>query len=390
MDRGRRFWVSFFTLALLIGIVFYLRQSNSPPARQIRSSLQQVVRKAKFIPTPTPYPYENLTIPYLREQIYKSNLEDLQQIDQNSSYTSYLASYQSDGLKINGLLTVPVGTAPDGGWPAVVFVHGFIPPKQYSTLERYTDYVDYLARNGFVVFKIDLRGNGDSDGTPAGAYFSSGYVIDTLNAYAALQSSHVASPSASSGIRVSVIPKESPGVSITPTPNPEELVEVNPKKIGLWGHSMAGNIVMRVWAVKPDIPAVVIWAGAGYSYTDLQKYRINDPSYQPNPKPSTTATASAQRQLQKLYGRPGTDNQFWHDMAPTSFLTDLKGAIQIDHAVDDPVVNIGYSRDLMKLFDKTKIPHTLYEYPTGGHNISEPSFTPAMQHTVDFYKKYLM
>src|SRR6185437_15312637 len=196
MNRGKRFWFSFVTLAVLIIVVFYLRQSNSAPAVEIRQTIQKAVYKAVVVPTPTPYPYENLTIPYLRQQTYKSSLGSFDQIDQNDSYTSYLASYTSDGLKINGLLTVPTGTPPDDGWPAIVFVHGYIPPKQYTTTSRYVDYVDYLARNGFVVFKIDLRGNGDSEGQPAGAYYSAGYVVDTLNAYAALQSAHVASVSA--------------------------------------------------------------------------------------------------------------------------------------------------------------------------------------------------
>jgi uncharacterized protein len=383
---GKRFWFSFIILAVLIVVVFYLRQSNSVPARNIRNSIQAVVRKSKIIPTPTPAPFENLTIPYLRKQTYQSSLGDLQQIDRNSSYTSYLTSYTSDGLKINGLLTVPTGTAPKAGWPAIVFVHGYIPPQQYNTLSYYVDYVDYLARSGFVVFKIDLRGNGDSEGKATGAYFSSGYVIDTLNAYAALQNAHVTSPSETSE-KSSKSATINPTTAASPTPSTSAIVDVNPKAIGLWGHSMAGNIVMRAWAVKPDIPAVVIWAGAGYSYTDLEKYKINDPSYQPTP--TASPSAGFQRQIQKLYGKPDLNNQFWHDMAPVSFLGDLKGAIQVDHADDDTVVNIGYSKDLMALFDKTSVPHTLNEYPTGGHNISDPSFTPAMQSTVAFYKKYL-
>src|SRR5579862_4305149 len=191
MHMGRRFWVSFAALAGLIVLVGYLRQSNYAPAIELRQTIQKVVYKTVVIPTSTPYPFEDLTIPYLRKLTFKSSLGDLQQIDQNDSYTSYLTSYTSEGLKINGLLTVPTGTPPDNGWPAIVFVHGYIPPKQYTTLSGYVDYVDYLARNGFVVFKIDLRGNGDSEGEPAGAYYSAGYVIDTLNAYAALQSAHV-------------------------------------------------------------------------------------------------------------------------------------------------------------------------------------------------------
>jgi len=364
-------------------VVSYLRQSNSVPAVEIRQSIQKVVYKTVVVPLPTPYPDEELTIPYLRQLTYKSSLGALQQIDQNASYTSYLTSYPSDGLKINGLLTVPTGSPPDGGWPAIVFVHGYIPPKEYTTLSRYVDYVDYLARNGFVVFKIDLRGNGDSQGQPAGAYYSAGYVRDTLNAYAALQAAHMASVSANP----TQISKVTP--STAPTQIPQQIVDVNPGKIGLWGHSMAGNILMRAWAAKPDIPAVVIWSGAGYTYEDLAKYKLNDPSFVPSLDTSNSANFKLRGQLQKLYGQPDLKNHFWHDMAPVSFLSDLKGAIQIDQARDDPVVNIAYNRDLMKLFDKTSVPHTMYEYPTGGHNISGPSFDTAMQNTVAFYKKYL-
>src|SRR6185503_14576544 len=142
MNRGKRFWFSFAILLGLIGVVFYLRQSNSLPAVEIRQSIQKVVYKTIIIPTPTPYPYEDLTIPYLRQQTYTSNLGDLQQIDENANYTSYLTSYTSDGLKVYGLLTVPTGAPPDSGWPAIVFVHGYIPPKEYITLSRYADYVD--------------------------------------------------------------------------------------------------------------------------------------------------------------------------------------------------------------------------------------------------------
>lgn len=64
--------------------------------------------------------------------------------------------------------------------------------------------------------------------------------------------------------------------------------------------------------------------------------------------------------------------------------------IQLNHAVDDKVVNIGYSRDLIKLLGETNVPHELNEYSSGGHNISGASFVFAMENTVEFYKKYLV
>lgn len=156
----------------------------------------------------------------------------------------------------------------------------------------------------------------------------------------------------------------------------------------MWGHSMAGNILMRSFAAKPEIPAIVIWAGAVYSYEDQRKYGINDNSYRP--PTNVTRTQQRRRELFEKQGSPSATSDFWKQVAPTTYLGDLKGAIEIHHAVDDDVVNIGYSRDLNTLLDSTSVPHALYEYPSGGHNIQGASFATAMQRTVDFYTKYLV
>lgn len=317
-----------------------------------KESVNKIVTGNPIIQT-FPSPFKEMTIPYLRGREYKSSLGKMGQYSENASYTSYLTSYTSDGLKINGLLTIPKGEKPESGWPAIVFIHGYIPPSEYTTTSRYIDYVDYLAKSGYVVFKIDLRGHGDSEGKASGAYYSGDYIIDALNARAALQTSDF----------------------------------VNPEKIGLWGHSMAGNIVLRSLAARPDIPVAVIWAGAVYSYTDFNRYKLNDLSYRP--PDMSRVNAGNRQEVFKKYGQISPSNSFWKVVAATNYLNDLKGAIQLNHAMDDTTVNTGYSRDLNALLNKTKIPHELNEYPTGGHNISGPYFTQAMQNTVRFFDKYL-
>jgi uncharacterized protein len=304
-------------------------------------------------PSNTPMPFSEMTIPSLHQRNYHSQLTPLQKNSENDSYTSYLTSYDSDSLKINAQLNQPKGDRPATGWPAIVFVHGYIPPTQYTTLGKYIAYVDYLAKNGFVVLKIDLRGHGNSAGEPGGGYYSADYVIDTLNARAALQSTDF----------------------------------VDKHKVGLWGHSMAGNVTFRALAAQPDIPAVAVWSGAGFTYTDLREYRISDNSYRPLP-----SNNPSQRKRQELFDKHGQfdpNNEFWKQVTPVNYLSDIKGAVGLFHAVDDDVVSINYSRNLNKILDSTKISHELHEYPTGGHNIQNPSFTPAMQETVTFYKKYL-
>lgn len=341
---------------VILAAAFYLHMMKTAKELEQLSGVKSPSLPLSLDPptaTPTPFPFREMTVPYLRERTYTSSVGTLQKSSENATYISYLTNYNSDGLRINALLTQPKGTVPDGGWPAVIFIHGYIPPSLYRTTENYAAYVDYLARNGLVVFKIDLRGHAQSEGEPGGAYYSSDYVIDALNAYAALQTAGF----------------------------------VNPNKIGLWGHSMAGNVVSRSLAAKPEIPAAVIWAGAVYTYEDRMKYGINDNSYRP---PSNDAQRQQKRrEMIELYGDFTPDSPFWKQVTPTNYLSDLKGAIEIHHAVNDDVVNIGYSRNLNTLLDATNIPHQLHEYPSGGHNINGASYNQAMQRTVAFFQKNL-
>lgn len=278
---------------------------------------------------------------------------DMRPLSTSATHITYLTSYRSDDLKINALLTKPNNASDQNKVPAIVFIHGYIPPTLYKTQERYQAYVDYFARRGFAVLKIDLRGHGESEGQASGAYYSSDYVIDTLNAYAALQS----------------------------------LDFVDPARIGLWGHSMAGNVVLRSVAAKRDIPAAVIFAGAVYTYEDMRAYGIDDNSYRP-----PTNDTQRQRQRQQLfdtYGQFDAESAFWRQVAPVNYLSDVSTALQIHHPIDDAVVSVDYSRNLDTILDATSMTHEVIEYPSGGHNFTGSAFSQAMQKSVEFFQKNL-
>jgi uncharacterized protein len=296
----------------------------------------------------------DLTIDWLRElTIEGSDVLIEQALDNGANYSRYIASYISEGNKIYGLLTIPFGDAPEGGFKAIVFNHGYIPPDSYVTTERYVAYVDALARSGFVVFKIDLRGHGDSEGEPMGSYFSPSYMIDAISALRSLQTMDI----------------------------------IDPDGIGMWGHSMAGNLVMRAMLVEPDVKAGVIWAGAVYSYDDFEKYAISDTSFVPPSDESPSRRRS--REIFETYGRPNTAVPYWQAVSLTGNIEYLENPVQIHHAVDDDVVNIGYSRDLEEVLEANGKTYEFYEYDSGGHNISSPAFDLAMARTIAFFQANL-
>jgi alpha-beta hydrolase superfamily lysophospholipase len=316
--------------------------------------------------TPTPTATEEtfkvgreITLEYLRDLVITgSDVTIEQNLADGPNYHQYLASYISQGNKIYALLTVPFGNPPEGGFKAIVFCHGYIPPVAYRTTERYTAYVNYLARSGFVVFKIDYRGNGQSGGEAEGSYFSPGYTIDAIAALKSLQ-------------RMDII---------------------NPQGIGMWGHSMAGNLVLRAMEMEPGIQAGVIWAGAVYSYDDFTKYGISDPSYRPPPTQESGGESGSRRRSQQIfdtYGRPDTAVDYWKAVSLTENIDYLTSPLQIHHAQNDPVVNIGYSIDLAAVLKAHGKEYEFYTYEGGGHNLVSPYFDQAMQRTVAFFKDHL-
>ena len=289
----------------------------------------------------------------LQRNIEGSPITIEQQLDDGANYSRYIASYLSEGNKIYGLLTVPFGDPPAGGFKAIVFNHGYIPPAQYRTTERYVAYVNALARAGFVVFKIDMRGFGNSEGEPEGSYFSPAYTIDAISALKSLQT----------------------------------LDYVDPNGIGMWGHSMAGNLLLRAMLIEPAIKAGVIWAGAVYSYDDMTRYSIQDSSYVP-PSPDAPGRRKGQ-EIRATYGPPNTAEPFWQAVSLTEHIDLLQAPLQLNHALNDDVVNVGYSDDLAAVLNAAGKEYEYYQYEGGGHNINSPYFEQAMQHTIEFFKAHL-
>ncbi len=292
-----------------------------------------------------------LTISSLRQGSYPgSEIVIEQTLDPGSNYQRYIASYKSDGLKIYGLLTIPNDT--EKKYPAIIFNHGYIPPAEYRTTERYVAYLDGFARNGYVVFKPDYRGHGNSEGEPSGAYGSNGYLIDVLNALASVK----------------------------------KLKQVNPEKIGMWGHSLGGFITLRAMVINKDIKAGVIWAGVVAPYSDLINNWFNR---RPVPTISLPHWRQSWRQnLVKIYGAPEENPDFWNSISANSYLHDISGPLQLHHGTGDISVPVEFSQKLEQQLKQAGKTVKLYTYPGDDHNITN-YFNSAIQRSVEFFDNYL-
>ena len=309
-------------------------------------------------PTATPIPLPPLAIARMRARDYPgSDITIERELAPGANYDRYVASYRSDGLRIFALLTIPWGEKPPTGWPVVVFNHGYIPPRQYRTTERYVKYVDAFARNGYIVFKSDYRGHGDSEGAASGGYGSPDYTVDVLNALAAIR----------------------------------RHPDADPDRVGMWGHSMGGQITLRSMVVSPDIQAGVIWAGVVASYPDLFR-RWRRPAAAASPTaPVGTPPAGQRRWRDDFVGRYGSPEQnpaFWAAISPNAFLADLSGPVQLHHGTADKTVPIEFSDTLEGEIRAAGRAVEYFRYEGADHNLSQ-ALTLALQRSVEFFDQHV-
>lgn len=299
-----------------------------------------------------------LSIEYMRKQRYPgSTLVIEEKLDDGLNYKRYIASYLSQGLKIFALLTVPEGEKPKAGWPVIIFNHGYIPPEEYRTTERYLAYTDAFSRNGYILLKPDYRGHGESEGKPEGAYYSPAYTVDVLNA-------------------VSTIKKYG---------------DADPNRIGMWGHSMGGMLTLRTMVTTKDIKAADIWGGVTASYEDMAT-NWHHPDLNPRPfVPSQREQAAGRPGRQMLiskYGDFSSNPSFWQSISPISFVKDISGPVQLQHGTADEEVPILFSRKLEQSLREVGKTVNFYEYENDNHNLSN-NLSIALTRSVAFFDKYL-
>jgi len=154
-----------------------------------------------------PYPYEEQEVSYRNEK---------------------------DNIKISGTLTLPRGGGP---YPAVLLITGNGAQDRNETIAGHHPFLvlaDHLTRNGIAVLRVDDRGMGGTDLGSLSAT-SENYAEDVLA-----------------------------GVSFL-----KHRKDIDPRMIGLIGHSEGGMIAPMVAARSNDLAFIVLMAGPGQRGEDV-------------------------------------------------------------------------------------------------------------------------
>jgi dipeptidyl aminopeptidase/acylaminoacyl peptidase len=266
-------------------------------------------------------------------------------LEENTSYARHFITYTSGDLTISGILNIPKGAVPEGGWPVLFLNHGHIDTSVYTNGRGLRREQDYLARQGFAILHSDYRDHAQSDkDTETEKNVRLGYIEDVINAVYAVKNS--------------------------------DMPNLSKERFGMLGHSMGGGISQAVLVVKPDlVDAVVLYAPVSSNIID---------SYN-----RWTARSSANvKKITEAHGSPEENPEFWKNMSPATFFNKVTAPVLIFHGTNDDSCEIDWSRETRDLLTREGKKVELVEY-TGEQHEFGPSHVDFMQRSTKFFKENL-
>ncbi|XXK58978.1 alpha/beta hydrolase family protein [Porticoccaceae bacterium nBUS_09] len=317
---------------------------------------------------------DELSVPSLRARSYTSSLSVEESIQSQCTadgnpppdgleYDSYMLAYSSDGLNVFTRMDIPAAPAASGGYPVVIFAHGYVGLSQASQYgfscgpgSMYTRYIDAMAQAGFVVLTPGFRGHGTVNGTVAdgrefleawdnGSYISpSFYAIDVLNLLAALPADQ--------------------GLSVTSADGTSSrMIQTDSTRVFLAGHSQGGDAILTVLAAVGEgaasglsVSGASIWSGTFPDrFTQLRSYHAMATSPEAFLSGDGTWTGSAessdgQVNTNFVFGYPpewieNPDPPAWTWQSDTWYSNSVKAAVvvkldQMYSAINDNVDDI--------------------------------------------------
>lgn len=264
------------------------------------------------------------------------------------AFTKYAISYRSDALKITGLMAIPkqpATAATDNKYPAIILNHGYYPTESYRPGNGTDREMDYLSARGYVTAAPDYRNHAGSSDLPDVFLTRVSYPVDVLNLVGALKSEN----------------------------------RVAADRIGIWGHSMGGEVTQKAVAVHPgDFKAVVLYGSM--SATEAENREQIRTAFR---RPDYVA------EFDKRFGTPQSAPEVYAKLSPATYLKDVTAPVSIHHGTADPQVPYAWSVKLRDQLAAAGKPVEFFDYPGGPHIFQGQQWADFMSRINAFYDTHL-
>ena len=305
-----------------------------------------------------------LSIDAMRADSHTAKLTFERALEDGPSFSAYLVSYRSSGLKVYAMVAVPNTPKPKAGYPVLVANHGFVPtPETYGITadgidsrpgDYYRDVPDIYAREGFIVVMPDYRGHNISEGFDftTGFLATNYYTLDVLALLSAL-----------------------PGLD-----------DADLDSVFMWGHSLGGEVALRTLLVVGSIRGASLWSPVGGSLWE-QAYHYS----WPDSDDDTDSHDKPKARMDEL-SRDIDNLGFPYDPGssePGQFLHFLDTPIVVHHAKDDGEVPYIWSERLATKLELQNKTYTFYSYESDNHLFEDELQAIAVARDIRFFSSLM-
>ncbi|OGK20156.1 hypothetical protein A3C23_01485 [Candidatus Roizmanbacteria bacterium RIFCSPHIGHO2_02_FULL_37_13b] len=324
-------------ISLAIFALIIVGQKNH--GKQIVSNKKTVITT----PLPTPSLYSPLFIENLYKRISKFVIINIEKEAYRSrKFTAYIINYESEGKKIYALMSIPNNSNITKKYPVIVFNHGYIDPKNYSTISSYKATFDTYAAYDFIVIKSDYRANGKSEGDKTDPLNRLSYPVDILNLIEGVKS----------------------------------LPQADINNIFIWGHSLGGDISLKIIEATDKIKGVTLWAPVSADYPESLYYFIR--------KNRPDNLNKIKEIVEKI-----VDRKDLHKLSPSQNLNKIKTPVIIHHGDNDELVPYEWSTKLVDKMNDLKLSVNFYSYKNESHNFTRGSKSTLIQRDIEFFERII-
>lgn len=291
------------------------------------------------------YAIENLS----KIDIQASNVEIGDLITDGQNFTSYVFYFYVNGKKVSGLLNVPKG---EGIFSVIVMFRGYVDREIYTTGIGTARAGGVFAQTGFVNLSPDLLGYGQSDNPSENAMEERFQTYMTaLTLLASVENLNATLESLNIDVRV------------------------DHQKVGIWGHSNGGQIVLTILEATGKTYPTVLWAPVSKPFPYSILYYTDDFD-----------------DHGKMLRRVVSDFEKDYDAerySLTNFFDRINAPIQLHQGAADDAVPLRWSNELVDQLEKLDKNVEYFTYGGDDHNFANGSWQTVVERNIAFFRENL-